>query len=214
MLVYAFVFSVVFRFQMESYMVYLVSSLLPYQFLTSCLTGATTSLVANSNIYKSHYVPKAIFPGIVVATALFDFLMAYGVLLTIGYFFGFRLSTTQLILPISCGIIVLFAMGCAMITAILGVYFKDMQYIVGVVMQIAFFLTPIVYPPTALDAKYRALFIFNPFYHLIRNFNLPLYYHEFPSFLSLGGSAFLAAVVFIFGAALFMKYESRVVFVL
>jgi len=123
MVMYNFVITIVFRVKMESYVIYLMASMLPYAFISSALTNATGSLIDNQTYYKSHYVPKMIFPLASVSVALFDFLAASIVLFTIGFLFGFRLSVHQLFVPVSLLLIIVFVTGCSLLVSILGAYF-------------------------------------------------------------------------------------------
>jgi len=214
MLIYNFVFSIVFRVQMENYLIYLLSSLLPFQFLAASLSNSTTTLVAASDVYRSHFIPKAIFPLATVTVALIDFVSAMLVLICVGYFFGLSAHISQLILPLSVLFAAMFAVGCGLGLSVLGLYFRDLPHLTGLIIQLALFGSAILFPVDMVPEHLRVFLYINPFYYLVKNFNMPLYYHSVPSWATLGISSVISLTALLVGVILFKKYESQVVFTL
>lgn len=212
MAIYNFVFSIIFRVQMEAFVIYLVASMLPFTLFSTSLITSSESLTANEYFLKRHYLPKMIFPFVCVTVALFDFLAAYLVLLGLGFFFGFSLGPAQLIVPLSIVILVAFTVGCSLICSVLGAHFADTKHILTVLTQFWFFATPIVYPESMVPEQYQFLIHFNPLYYLIGNFTMPLYYHTLPDLEHFVGSALGAVLMLGIGIYVFRKHEAHVIF--
>ncbi|MBI4963467.1 MAG: ABC transporter permease [Desulfomonile tiedjei] len=211
--IYSFVFSVVLRIQMDNYVIYLLTSLMPFSFFMASVSAGTECLVVNASYYTRHYVPKMIFPLVSVSIALFDFVLGYTVLLCAGLFLGFSFSVSQVIVPASLVLLTAFTVGCTLTVSILGVYFADTRHITGILMQILLYGSPVLYPITMVPPQYVDLAKLNPLYFFVSNFNGPLYFHTWPSVGHLLISAALALGMLVIGIAVFRKYERDVVFV-
>lgn len=212
MLIYYFLLSIVFRVQMESYTIFMFSGVLPFTFFSTAVSTSTTSLVTGEGYYKSYYIPKMVFPLASVAVSLFDFAAAFAVLIGLGVFFGFRPSAALVILPLSLLFMVIFTMGCSLLASLMGAYFVDFRHMIAVAMQFLFFATPIVYPLDMVPGSLKMILGLNPLYYLVSNFNLPIYYHSFPSASLLTVSLLVSCGAVVLGAALFRKYEGGLVF--
>ncbi len=212
MVIYAAVFSMVFRIQMDNYVIYLLTSMLPFNFFRMAMEHSTNSLFEAETYFTRHYLPKMVFPLVAVSIALFDFVASYAVLLGLGAFFGFRPNITQLVLPFSLFVFLVFTLGCSLIASILGAYFADTRQAVVYLMQALFFATPVLYPTTMVPDKMKYLLALNPLTYFVSNFNMPLYYHQaIPAYQALA-SVILAFGFLIIGLVVFRKYEVDLVF--
>lgn len=212
MAVYVFVFSEIFKVDMEFFAIYLLSGMLTYQFFSGSVLTSTMSLVSSENYYKNYYVPKTVFPLVSVAVAGFEFCSSLLVLLGLCWILGPGPKISVLFVPISIILIIMFTVGCSFISAILGSYFRDFRHIVGVGLQLWFFATPIVYPVSMIPESLRGIIILNPLYYFISDFNFPIYYGACPPIDVFAVSVVLSFVTLLFGWLIFMKYEGRLVF--
>ncbi|MCA1960970.1 MAG: ABC transporter permease [Desulfomonile sp.] len=213
LIIYSFVFTLVFQVRMENYVVHLMAGLLPFHFFRNTVSMAADTLVSGARFFKKQFLPKMIFPIVGLCGNLVDFLLAYAVLLTVGNtFLGFKLAPAQLFLPISLLLIVAFTLGCALIMSIAGTYFADLQHIFNVVIQTVLYGTPVLYSMDMVPEKLQPYLKLNPMYYFITNFTLPLYYHQVPDLTQILVSTVLAVGALVAGIALFLKYESEVIF--
>jgi ABC-2 type transport system permease protein/lipopolysaccharide transport system permease protein len=206
------VFSHVIRTGMDHYIIYLMSSMLPFQFFSNAVTQSANCLVLNENYFKRLALPIMLFPLLSVSAALFDFLLAFIVLFTIGFFFGFSLGAAQLILPLSFLILIAFTAGCVLIVSIITMYFRDMRHIVAVLLNIVYFATPILYPITAIPEYLQFWFRLNPLYYMVTIFNQPLYHHALPG-APLAVAAALSIMFLAVGIWIFRAREHEIVFI-
>ena len=153
-LIYTFIFSFIFRLPaqvgdpsgIDNYALWLVCGLLPWLFFNRVLTLGVDSLVANAGLIQKVYFPRIVLPLSLTNATFFTWLLEMGVLVVALSFLG---SFVLPWLPLLAGFMVLFALfsvGLAMVLSIINVYFRDLSYLLTIVLQFWFYLTPILYP--------------------------------------------------------------------
>src|SRR5437764_9099059 len=155
------IFTVVFRFflkvqaptgspsGMQIFALYLLCGLLPFNFLQTGVNGSIGSLVGNANLIKKTYFPRELLVGSNVAASLVSHLIEMSLLLVALMLFGN--VKALLYVPVALVIIVFFTMfvtGLGLMFSVFNVYFRDVEHLIGIVFQIWFYMTPIVYPLT------------------------------------------------------------------
>lgn len=158
------------------YPVYVFSGLLIWNIFSSGLTSASNSMVNNAGIIKKIYFPRLIVPVSSIMVSIFDFLMAFILFLGILLFYQQPVSWSAVIywpLAIVFSVIATLGLGCWL--AALNVKYRDFRYVIPFLVQILFFLTPIIYPITLL--KYpllQYLLVVSPMYVAVEFFRLPI----------------------------------------
>ena len=156
--VYSFVFGVVYNAQppvtangnAENFGLYLFTGLIAWSVFTGVVTGCMGWLQGVSDLRKKIYVPtETALLGGAVANAIQTALEAV-VLLVIMALFA-NISWTAVFLVFSLLLTMAFALGIGFIVAVLNARYRDIQYLIGVLIGVGFFLVPIVYPPSLLD---------------------------------------------------------------
>ena len=153
-LIYTFIFSFIFRLPaqvgdpsgLNNYALWLVCGLLPWLFFNRVLTLGTESLVANAGLIQKVYFPRIVLPISLANATFFTWLLEMGLLVVALALLG---SFVLLWLPLVALFMVLFAVfaiGLSMIFSIINVYFRDLAYLLTIVLQFWFYLTPILYP--------------------------------------------------------------------
>jgi len=186
------------------YPIYVFSGLLIWNLFSSGLTSASNSMVNNATIIKKIYFPRLIIPVSSILVALFDFVMAFILFVFLLFFYRQPISGFAIILwplAIVVGVIATFGLGAWL--AALNVKYRDFRYVIPFLVQILFFLSPIIYPVSLL--KYPILqyvLACSPMYAAVELFRYPLtgvnpdFYLMSASFLS--GLILLAIGVFYF----------------
>ncbi len=153
-LIYTFIFSFIFRLPaqvgdpsgLNNYALWLVCGLLPWLFFNRVLTLGTESLVANAGLIQKVYFPRIVLPLSLANATFFTWLLEMGVLVValslLGSFVLPWLPLVALFMMVFAG----FAVGLSMIFSIINVYFRDLSYLLTIVLQFWFYLTPILYP--------------------------------------------------------------------
>ena len=158
--VYSFVFGVVYNAQppvttngnAENFGLYLFTGLIAWSVFTGVVTGCMGWLQGVSDLRKKIYFPtETALLGGAVANAIQTALEAV-VLLVIMALFA-NISWTAVFLVFSLLLTMAFALGIGFIVAVLNARYRDIQYLIGVLIGVGFFLVPIVYPPSLLDRE-------------------------------------------------------------
>ncbi|MCK6483482.1 MAG: ABC transporter permease [Phycisphaerae bacterium] len=155
MIVITIVFSLIFRFGVRDYALYVLSGLIPWAFFSTSIDNCTLSIIGAEHMLRRQYFPKLVFPVSMVLQNLVTFALSLIVLLIVlAPVSGFNpLQPALLILPLSFACIVCVALGVGALAALITVYFRDMQHLIAVLISAWFYVTPIIYP---LEAKPRA----------------------------------------------------------
>jgi lipopolysaccharide transport system permease protein len=169
LVVYTFVFSVVFKARWAGgseskteFALVLFSGLILFNLFSECVNRAPTLILGNVNYVKKVIFPLEILPVISLGAALFHWVISLGVwLIFYGIFYGVP-HATVLLLPLIMLPLVLLSLGMGWLLASLGVYLRDVAQIVGVLMSVLMFLSPIFYPVSSLPADYQVIMLINP----------------------------------------------------
>jgi lipopolysaccharide transport system permease protein len=119
------------------------------------------------------------------------------------------LTTAVLALPVVVAVQFVLTLGLAYGVALLHVPFRDTQYLLGIALQLLFFLTPIFYDVAAVPELYRGLLQLNPMVHLLAAYRAILMEGRLPDFHVLSGLALLAVMALAFGYILFKRARFR-----
>ena len=167
-LIFYFAFGVIFRFKMENYALFLICGLFPWQWMNNSSVTSANVFLSNASLIK-----KAIFPRYIVAIASclqegFHFLMTIPVIIIFMIVFDVDVKP-MLLLGIPLLIVIQFVMvvGLSLIIGTLNVFFRDINYIVQVLFQMLFYLTPILYPLSKIPEQYVGYMFLNPFHPII-----------------------------------------------
>jgi len=153
-LIYTFIFSFLFRLPaqvgdpsgLNNYALWLVCGLLPWLFFNRVLTIGVDSLVANAGLIQKVYFPRIVLPLSLANATLFTWLLEMGVLLVALSLLGSFVLPWLPLLAAFMVVFALFSVGVAMLLSIANVYFRDLSYLLTIVLQFWFYLTPILYP--------------------------------------------------------------------
>jgi lipopolysaccharide transport system permease protein len=146
----------------SSIFVFVLGGFIGWTLFSATFTRASQSLVQHSALISKVYFPRLVLPVSAVVSGLLDAgvgLILFTLLrLTTGPPFGWEIIT----LPVWLATLVTFGLGSGLITGALSVRFRDVQYIVPVLLQLLFYASPIAYRTTAVPEKWRGIFLLNP----------------------------------------------------
>lgn len=208
MSVYALVFSVYFRWDMEeNYIPFLMTGLLPWFWFNSCLLEASGSIVAGGSLIKKVLFPADVLPLVVVLSNFINFLLSLPILLLFIVIFRRPITLSYVSLPIVMLIQIAFTFGLALMLSSLCVRYRDVQHVLGNLLLLLFFLTPILYPLKQIPERFRFTVNFNPVALLILAYREIFYEGRFPNFLQLSEVAIIAIIMYFIGASIFEHYR-------
>src|SRR5262245_55598634 len=169
LLVYATVFRLVFtpRADVRPYALFLFSGVLVWGFVSAALNDAVETFRANGPLLRKTTVSPAVFPAACVAARLAHLLLALPVLAAAIVWAAARGSVRADLsiaaFPLVVLLLALTVFGLALAVSALAVHFGDVRDIVGNLLTLAFFVTPVLYPVAAVPERFRLLLRANPF---------------------------------------------------
>ncbi len=190
------------------YPIYVFSGLLIWNLFSTGLTNASNSMVNNASIIKKIYFPRLIIPVSSILVALFDFLMAFILFVPILLFYQQSVSLSALVLwPVALIIAIVATLGLGSWLAALNVKYRDFRYVIPFLIQVLFFLSPVIYPISLL--KYPILqyiLACSPMLAAVELFRYPLT-GIFPDVYFLGISLLSGVVLLAIGVLYFKRAE-------
>lgn len=209
LVVYTVAFKYVMKFKVENFTVFLFSALMPWTFLSSALSMGSVSITENSNLVKKVYFPREVLPLSVVLVNLFHFFLTFVVLIPALIFFNIYPNFTFLFLLVLILFQTLFVLGLTLIFSALNVYYRDIKHFLEVVLQLWFWVTPIIWSIDLIPEKFRNLTYLNPFTPFVTAYRDVILRNNMPSLLTVTAVIALGVLVFLLGAAVFQKKQRR-----
>jgi lipopolysaccharide transport system permease protein len=190
------------------YSVYVFSGLLIWNIFSSGLTGAANSMVNNATIIKKIYFPRLIIPVSSTLVSLFDFIMAFTLFIPLIIYYQQPLSWSALwAWPAAIVVSIVGTLGLGCWLAALNVKYRDFRYVIPFLVQVLFFLTPVIYPVSLLRYPVLQYFlILSPMYAAIELFRFPLT-QVFPDQWPLAISLISGLILLLIGISYFRTSE-------
>lgn len=209
MIVMGFVFSLIFRFGVKNYYLFLFTGLLPWNFFSLALNKATPRIVWDRNLIQKSKFPRSVIPLSMVLSHFFHFaiswLMLIIFLLITRQFQFFTLSAISYQLS-AIFLLLIFASGLSLITSALNVFYRDVNFVTQAAVLIWFYATPIIYPLNIIPKKFQLIFYLNPLSGVFSLLQKPLIENQFPLNVLLIQIAVIILTTF-FGISIFSKKE-------
>lgn len=213
MLVLQTVFSSVFRgFAITNYPVYALAGIMFWNFFSQSIVSSMNSLRGNAQLLQKLPVPTAVFPLANVISGVVNLAFALVPLLLILLVTGHPLTPALLFLPVSILIAALFTLGAGLLLAPLAVFFSDVVELIGVIMSLLMYLTPVFYPKEIVPEPFAWIVRYNPIRSILEVFRDPIYQGEIPPLSHLAVSVGIAAFVFALGFWVFRRSTDRIPF--
>ena len=178
----------------------------PWAFFVASIRFSSTSLVSNANLVTKIYMPRVIFPIAAVLSQLIDLGIATVVLVVFLFFTGIHVTAQMLWLPLLLAIMVVLVTGAAIFLSAAALFFRDVKYIVEVIMTFAIFFTPVFYD-VSMFGKWAHILLLNPVAPLLEGISAAALGRPMP----IGGwvvySAVTAVIGFVGALAFFKRTE-------
>ena len=211
-LVLTIVFSTLMKMQIEHYAIFILSMILPWTFFSQSLSYSAESIVGNGDLIKKVNMPKAVFPLAAVASNMINFLLSLIPLAIIVVAMGHPFHGTWLLLPVPILALTIFTTGATFFFATANVFYRDVAHILQVLLQVWFYVTPILYSVDFFPPSYRWIFRLNPLIFVMNDFRMSVYWGQLPSAQSIIASFVCALLAFFIGFAIFKRYQDSFVY--
>lgn len=203
---------------LHNYAMYLVCGLLPWTFLSNGLSGSAGSIVANEGLVKKVYFPRWVLP----ASSVLSWLASFGVeMLVLGFvlvLFGNVVLTSIPMLLVLMLIQTVYILGLGMLLSGANAYFRDVQHFLGIALNVWFYATPILIPPSLIPEHYEVFGIgiamkrilsLNPMAGFVDAYRNLLYDQRGPTLANMAEITAWAIVALVIGVLVFRRLEPR-----
>ena len=156
------------------YALLVMAGMVPWQFVSTSASEASTSLIMNSNLISKIYFPRLIVPASAVITSFVDFVITLGLMgVMMGYY---RFLPDWHIVLLAPFIVLAFmaSFGVGLWLAALNVEYRDFRFIVPFLVQFGLYISPVGFSSSIIPAKWRLLFSLNPVVGVIDGFRWSL----------------------------------------
>jgi homopolymeric O-antigen transport system permease protein len=209
-IIFSLLFSRVIPLGIPNYPLFILIGVETWQWFQTGLIAGATSVTGNRDLVRHPGFPVAVLPSFVVGVQLTQFALALPVIVGSVVVMTGRLPVTAVWLPVILLVQFVLCIGGAYLLAALQVFLRDTAEIVGVVLRLAFFATPIIYDEQRLaGSSLHLLLDVNPMAHLITAQRDVLLTGREPDLVRLGVVAVFAALVAWAGLATFRRLQHR-----
>jgi ABC-2 type transport system permease protein len=198
---------------LDVFALFLLCGLLPWNFLSNGMTGGMGALVGNANLVRKVWFPRETLVAANVASWLVSLAIELAVLLVALLVAGNMvlpwIPVLLLLIALQCA----FVLGIALVLSVFNVYFRDTQHLLGIVLQIWFYATPIVYPVSQVRGSVSTpvfrLYEANPMFVFVESYRDVLYDLRFPPLWRMLAMAGYATVALVVGVVVFRRLEPK-----
>jgi lipopolysaccharide transport system permease protein len=209
LLIYNFVFSTVMPgvrpADLEPYALFMFCGILPWTWFSSSLLESSSTLLSGGNLIKKVLFPAEVLPIVTVLANMAHFFLGLPILVAFLVYYRRPLDPVELLwFPVIVAVQLVLTTGLALLLSALTVHFRDLKDLLGNLLTLWFFATPIIYPISQAPEYMRWAMNLNPMTHLAISYQEVLFYvgpHGHWRWLM--SLALLAIVVFLLGYFVF-----------
>ena len=212
---YIFIFSYVLKIKtgikgIEGFGLFIISGFIPWLGFQEALTRAASCMIENSFMIKKISFPLDVIPLYVVSSAAVNMFIAWGVfLIYLVVDRGIHSPWALMIIPLTA-LQLLITLGLSFFLAAIGVFVRDVAHLIGVLLLLWMYATPIIYPLSMVPQALRRVLLINPLTHLVDGYRATLLLGKPPDW---GGMAYLtlfAVLSFLFGYWVFTSSKEQI----
>lgn len=209
-----FLFTRIVPLGIPHYSAFIYTGLLPWTWFSAALQTGSSTLLDNRDLVRKPFFQRPLLPVVVVGSNFLLYLLALPVLLILLLIEGLTLTPALLWLPLIWLVQALFTLACSMLMAALSVVVRDMQHLLGIILMMWFYLTPIFYSLNQLPAETSRFYVLNPMAVIIEAHRAVAMVGFAPDWLALGGVVAISGLLLVFSYIVFRSLEDMFVEVL
>lgn len=210
--VYTVVFSIIMRMNIDKFYLFLFVALVPWIFFSTCLSAGTGVIFSQQDMVKKIYFPREVLPLSFTISQFVNMLLCFVVIFVVVFFSGITISPIALLcLPLVMIIEFILCLGVTYLVSALNVYFRDLEYIMGIISMAWMYMTPVMYPVDMVPEKFQKLFYLNPMTTIVTAYRDILYYGRVPEMRTLLNAVIMGVLVLIIGQLTFSKLQKHFV---
>lgn len=209
MLVITFVFTVVFKTEINNFPLFALAGIFPWIFLSNALSEAAASFLNQRSILRQFNLPPEIIPLSSVLSNFLNFLIGWFIIYPLFLFFNPGIIS---LLPVLTAVLLLnlfFVLGLGLILSIANIFIRDIAQLLNVLLMLWFWLTPVFYSADMVPARFRWVCSLNPMTPYIVYYRKVVFSGSMPSFSVFMAVFICAAVSLSLGLWVFARYEYK-----
>ena len=179
---------------------------LPWTFFISSIRFSVQSLVGNSDLITKIYFPRTILPLASITACFFDFSISIVLLTLIFFWVNLGASIYLLWLPIIILFLLLFTIGIGLLLSSANLFFRDVKYIVEIILMFGIFFTPVFYDASAFG-NWQTLLLINPLGSILESLNQTIVLKQMPNLFWLSYAGACSIFFFCLGILIFQEKE-------
>ncbi|MFN7950769.1 MAG: ABC transporter permease [bacterium] len=211
--IYTFVFGRIFRSRwpgldqrgLGDFALTLFCGLVPFALLSECGTRGPSLVTSVPSYVKRTVFPLEILAFSLVGGAIFHALVSLGVLVAASLVMTRTLAWTLVLVPVVALPLIMLTLGLTWFLASLGVFVRDLGLVIGLLLQVLLFLSPIFYPLEAVPEAYRAWMPLNPMTWTVESFRRVVLWAQLPDWTGFGIWSGVTGAWMVLGYTWFMK---------
>ena len=209
MIVFTIVFSRVANMPSDGvpYPIFAYAALVPWFFFSNSVASGTMSLITYRNIVTKTYFPREIVPLSQVCSRLIDFAAASVFYAGFMIYYGVKPGSWAPMALVFFVLLILFTVGFTLATSSINVFYRDVNPVVQIALQLWLYLTPVAYPLSRISDRYRWLFVLNPLTAIVEGFRASLVFGRAPDWHIVAVSAAITIVLFTAAFVMFKKMD-------
>ena len=207
--VYAIVFPLIMKSNIPNYTVFVCCGLIPWTFFSTAISRTSFVMIENANIIKKVYFPRKILPISIVTSEMVNFIISTVIILAFVMAYGIGFSWYIVFYPVILIIQYILLIGISLLVSSITVYIRELQHFIGILLQLLFYATPIVYGLDIIPESFRWILKINPMSYIIDGYRSIFYYQRMPDFAGLGIVFAISLILCIIGYLVFNKLQKR-----
>jgi len=176
-------------------------------FFMNSVSSGTLSLITYRNIVTKTYFPREIIPLAQVCSRFIDFFAAAALYVLLMTVYGVGIGVWSLMAPVFFLLLILFTVGLTFATSAMNVFYRDVNPVVQIALQLWLYLTPVAYPLAVVPERFRLFFVMNPLSAIVEGFRSAVVFNRAPDWTLTLISASIIAAVFVSAAIMFKRMD-------
>jgi lipopolysaccharide transport system permease protein len=160
--VYTLAFDYIMKISVKSFPMFFMCGYLPWSYFSAGVMISLSSFSDSGYLIKAVYFPREILPLSIILSCFLHFLITFIFAFPFLWIYGYYPQWSYLALPVIILLQTVFIFGLSLFLSSIHVYFRDLRYILDVILMAWFWLTPIVYPSTLIPEQFLTLYKMNP----------------------------------------------------
>ncbi len=209
--IYFLIFKFVMKVGIPNYLLFLLIGLLPWTFFVTSLNNGLESLVMNQSLLNKIPLPIHSLPLAETATGLINFALSLPVLLIVALVTNATLSFTAVLFPFFMLLLFFQSYAYAILLGIYFVYLRDLRHVLVIIIQVWFYITPIIYEEKMIPAELAFFKFLNPVFFIFSGIHDVIVFNRWPPVETLAVSTGWTFFVFLLSFFVLRKNQRTVV---